>query len=436
MNYLQARDYLKNLTKFGINLGLDRIKELLRRLGSPHLQLKVIHVGGTNGKGSTTSMIASILRAAGYKVGTFTSPHLHRYTERCCINGEEIKEQQVADLVNQLKPHLEDMCAAGFEHPTEFEVSTAMACCYFHRQRVDFAVLEVGLGGEIDSTNVVQPLVSVITNVSLDHMDYLGHTIEEVARVKAGIIKENVPVVTAAREPEALAVIKETCLKRSAPLTIVGRDITWQAGKTGAHHRGQHLAITGRLNHYPDIYLPLLGLHQQVNAATAVAALEILSLQGITITPDIVRRGLAGVKWPGRFEILPGQPAVVLDGAHNAAGARSLVQTLKQQFAGRRMVLVLGMLSDKERQKVIDALVPLAAAVVVTKPNNPRCGNWRQVADWARRYIPRVYVREQVPRAVDTALDIAGLQDVVCVTGSLYMLAEAREYLLKLKNEE
>ncbi|MCL0068120.1 Mur ligase family protein, partial [Peptococcaceae bacterium] len=196
MNYGEAIKYLKNLTKFGINLGLDRITELLRRVGNPHLKLKVIHIGGTNGKGSVANMVASVLQAAGYKTGIFTSPHLHKYTERYRINGEQISEARVAEILTMLKPHLDDMVLEGFECPTEFEVSTAIAFCYFYEEDVDLVVLEVGMGGAIDSTNVVHPLVSVITNVDMDHVEYLGNTICEIARTKAGIIKRGVPVVT------------------------------------------------------------------------------------------------------------------------------------------------------------------------------------------------------------------------------------------------
>lgn len=419
MDYIRALEYLKSLTKFGINMGLGRITELLKRLGNPHLKLKVIHVGGTNGKGSTTAMIASILRAGGYTVGTFTSPHLHSYNERFSINGQAIPHQEVAELLGILKPHLDNMVDEGFEHPTEFEVSTAMACCCFHRRQVDYAIFEVGMGGEIDSTNVVQPLVAVITNVSMDHMEYLGDTVAEIARVKAGIIKPGVPMVTAAEHPDALGVIRDVCSRQQAPLTQVGQDVTWQ-----------DQSIIGKHNTYPDIQLALKGEHQRVNAATAVAAVEALMEQGINLASQHVAMGLALVQWPGRFEVLPGQPTVVLDGAHNLAGARALVDTLKENFFGQRMVLVLGMLGDKERQKVIELLAPLAQAVVITKPNSPRAGDWRQAAQWAAQHCAVVYTCEHIPQGVDQGLALANPEDVVCVTGSLYMLAEAREYLL------
>ncbi|MEG6614892.1 folylpolyglutamate synthase/dihydrofolate synthase family protein [Peptococcaceae bacterium 1198_IL3148] len=430
MNYQTAIGYLQNLTKFGINLGLDRINALLKRLGDPHLKLKVIHVGGTNGKGSTSAIIAAILQQAGYRVGAFTSPHLHRYTERYRVNGTEISEQAVSELVQQLKPHLDAMVAEGVEHPTEFEVSTAMALTYFYQEQVDYVVMEVGLGGAIDSTNVVQPLVSVITNVSMDHMNLLGNSIAEIAQVKAGIIKPQVPVVTAAANKAALAIIKETCNKNGAPLTVVGQDITW-SGQGDSTIKGQYLTIKGKLHNYQHLFLPLLGEHQQANAATAIATLEALEPHGVILTPAIVKAGMAKVSWPGRFEVLDTTPTIVLDGAHNLAGVKALVATLNRYFPQRGIVLVLGMLADKERQRVIATLTPMAEAVVITKPNNPRAGDWQQVANWAKGYTKNVYVYEQVADAVDQGIALAKDQQLLCVTGSLYMLAEARAHIFK-----
>ncbi|WP_031513138.1 bifunctional folylpolyglutamate synthase/dihydrofolate synthase [Desulfofalx alkaliphila] len=423
MNYREAIHYLKNLTKFGINFGLGRIVELLRRLDNPHLKLKTIHVGGTNGKGSTTAMIAGILQAAGYTTGTFTSPHLHRYNERFRINGKDIADRQISRLINTLKPHLDAMVAQGYEHPTEFEVSTAMACLYFYRQGVDFAIFEVGLGGEIDSTNVIKPLVAVITNVSIDHRDYLGSTVGEIAKVKAGIIKGGAPVVTAATEPEALAVIKGACTAKEVPLIQVGRQVAWK-----------DKSILGRHRTYRNIHLPLWGVHQQTNAATAVAAVEVLIDRGVAINPEAVRTGLSNVSWPGRFEIIAGSPDIVLDGAHNPAGARALAEALKSKFPHRPIIMVLGMLADKERQQIINILAPLAKGMVVTAPNNPRAGDWQQVAQWAREHLPDVRICPQIPEAIKTALAMASPQDLVCITGSLYMIAEAREAILINKN--
>jgi len=435
VNYQEAMDYLTSLTKFGYNFGLNRIKELLNRLGNPHHELKIVHIGGTNGKGSTSAMLASILHSAGYRVGMFTSPHLHSYTERYRINGAEIGKDRVAGLIAKLRPHLEAMVAEGFEHPTEFEVSTALALQYFNQEKVDFLVLEVGLGGAIDSTNVVTPLLSVITNVAVDHTDYLGKTIKEIALVKSGIIKPGVPAITAA-DGEALEVIAETCRKKGSPLTLVGRDITW--GQLSSSLTGQRFWIRGRRNTYENLWLPLIGRHQLINAATAVAAAELLMDRGIPVNTGAVRDGLAATCWPGRLEIFHrGQePLVLLDGAHNYDGARSLRQVLEEYFPDRKLVLVIGMLEDKERSRVAAELAPGASSVIVTRPDSPRAGNWRDLAGDVRRYAPEVYLVEDTKCALDKALLLAQPGGVVCVTGSLYLVAEARELLLGMRGRQ
>jgi dihydrofolate synthase/folylpolyglutamate synthase len=448
VNYEEALTYLQNLTKFGMNFGLGRIRELLRRLGNPQDRLRVVHVGGTNGKGSTVAMVASVLTAAGYRTGTFTSPHLHSYTERYQIDGVQISPERVALLIGQLKPHLDAMVAQGYEHPTEFEVSTAMAFKYFDEEQVDFLVLEVGLGGAIDSTNVVAgPLVTVITNVAMDHMDYLGRTIREIATVKAGIIKPGVPLVTACRG-EALEVMAGFCREKGAPMVLVGekgedmagpgfapafpcRTVLWEAGGGEAGQGGQYLAVRGLRRTYGHLFIPLLGRHQLANAAGAVAVLDLLAEQGFPIPEEALYRGLAGVHWPARLEILQHRPLVLLDGAHNHDGARSLARAWDDYFPGRQVVLVIGMLGDKERGRVVAELAPRARAVVVTRPNSPRAGDWQRLAEEARRYVPEVYTIESVPGAVEKALSLARPDELVCITGSLYMVAEAREVLLE-----
>lgn len=427
LNYQEALDYLANLAKFGFNFGLGRIQELLKRLDNPHSGLKIIHIGGTNGKGSTTAMLSAILQEGGYRVGAFTSPHLKSYTERYRINGEEISGEQVAGLIDELRPHLEAMVAEGFEHPTEFEVGTALAFLYFNREKVDFQVVEVGLGGAIDSTNVIEPLLSIITNVSMDHMDYLGHTIEEITRVKAGIIKPGAPVVTAAGG-EALEVIESICRDKGSPLYVTGRDLTRQSGAWDLS--GQSFSLRGRREFYRDLFIPLLGGHQLVNAATAVAAAEVLMDLGVSLNGSAVRRGLVRTRWPGRMEVVRHKPLVIIDGAHNYDGARCLRRALQEYFPGRSMVLVIGMLGDKERVRVTAELASAARAVVVTRPANPRAGNWRELAGEARRYVSEVYLLEDTGEAVRKALALAGPEEIICITGSLYMVGGAREILL------
>jgi len=439
LQYPEAMEYLQGLTKFGFNFGLDRVKELLRRLGNPHLRLKVLHIGGTNGKGSTLAMIASVLQTAGYKTGSFISPHLHSYTERFVINGEQISCRRVAELITRLRPHLDDMVAGGFEHPTEFEVSTAMAFVYFFEEQVDFLILEVGLGGAVDSTNVITPAVSVITNIGMDHMNYLGRTITEIATVKAGIIKENVPVVTAADNTEALAVISRVCRQKKAPLVRVlstdtqivpdsfYRPVTCRLNSFSL--AGQYFNVQGLNREYHNLFLPLLGRHQIINAATAVAALELLIEKEYVITTEAICLGLADTCWPARLEIFDGSPEVILDGAHNYDGAKSLRRALADYFSQKEIILVLGMLGDKEREKIINELVPRARAVIITRPNSPRALNWQSMAGMAGLSCKEVYAIESVEEALAKAFHIVRQDEVICITGSLYMVAQAREVL-------
>ncbi|KNZ69576.1 bifunctional folylpolyglutamate synthase/ dihydrofolate synthase [Thermincola ferriacetica] len=431
MNYQEALTYLQDLTKFGFNFGLGRIEELLNRLGNPHKKLKVVHVGGTNGKGSTTAFISGILQAAGYRVGVFTSPHLHSYTERYTINNVTISEEAMARYIVFLKPYLDKMVEDGYEHPTEFEVCTALAFQYFYDQKVDYVVLEVGLGGAIDSTNVVVPLVSVITNVAMDHMDYLGHSIREIAEVKAGIIKLNGLAVTAVQDPEALEVISRTARERNARLIEVYKEAKWEI--TDSSVWGQTFNLNTSNRTYKNVRIGLLGHHQIVNAVTAIVTVEALETLGVQIGQDAVENGMASVKWPARLEIMQRQPMVIIDGAHNVHGAKSLRNALQEVFSYDKLILVFGMLGDKEREKVVAELAPLAAKVVITRPNSPRAGQWDKVAEEVKKYVNDVRVIEDIHQAVDTAVKIAEPGDLVCITGSLYMVAEAREYFMENK---
>lgn len=430
MNYQEALDYLVSLTKFGFNFGLGRISYLMKLLGNPQDELKVVHIGGTNGKGSTAVMVARVLEAAGYRVGLFTSPHLHSYTERYLINGHPISEQRFAELMNRLRPLLEQMVSEGQEQPTEFEVCTALAFLYFYEEKTDFLVLEVGLGGAIDSTNVIKsPLVSVITNVTFDHMDYLGNTIEEIATVKAGIIKKNGRVVTAAGDPEALRVIEEKCREEGATLYRVGREITWELQEAGM--AATRFSLKSPWGEYPDLMVPLAGKHQAINAATALGVLEILkNYHGVRIADEDLRRGLAGSYWPGRLELVSREPGVLVDVSHNYDGACTLRDALKGIYHYQRLILVMGMLGDKEREKVVGELAPLADLVIITRPLSPRAGDWEKLAVEARRYVDRVLVIEQITEAVEAALAEAAPDDLVCITGSFYMVSDARAYLL------
>jgi dihydrofolate synthase/folylpolyglutamate synthase len=426
--YQESLQYLVNLTTFGINFGLERIQEILKRLENPESGLRVVHVGGTNGKGSTVSMIARILREAGYKVGVYTSPHLHDYRERMTINGEMIPKEKVIQEITRVRPHLEDMVAQGFEHPTEFEVSTAIAFLYFAEEKVDFALIEVGLGGAIDSTNVVSPLISVITNVGMDHMDYLGSDVVSIAKVKAGIIKPQSIVVAASENPEVIHVLREQAEAVGVQLLLVGEDVRFESKWIG--EQVQEFDLVGLHATYSKVRLCLTGFHQLLNAATAVTVCEVLQSEyGASIPREAIYAGLREVEWPGRLELLSLKPKVLLDGAHNVDGAKALAQALPL-YARDRLILCLGMLADKEREKVVTMLVPLADEIIITRPDSPRAGDWRALGSLAEQYGRPVKCIENPKEAVIFALKNLGENDMLCVTGSIYMLADARQAII------
>ena len=428
MNFEEALQFIRDLAATGMNLGLERVHHLLAALGNPQNGLLCAHVGGTNGKGSVAAMLTAVARAAGLRVGTFTSPHLTCYTERFLLDGLPVARERFAALVTAHRKPL--AVAARNTRPTEFELHTALALTLFREEGVDLAVLEVGLGGRLDATNVVRPAVAVITNVSLDHTDVLGATVEDIAREKAGIVKPGVPLVTAAAGG-ALAVIAAVCRDRGAPLVRVGADVRWEPVSAG--HEGQILNIYGLKSIYREVVLPLAGRHQQVNAACAVAAAELLAERVPALGPEAIRAGLAAVRWPGRFEIYPGAPPVVLDAAHNPAAAAALRDTLVARYPGCRPVLVLAILGDKDRAGVTAELAPLAEAVVVTRPPADRAGDWEQVAAAARRHCARVLVEPDNLRALERARKLAGAAGLVVVTGSIYLVGSVRPSLMGVR---
>lgn len=442
--YAKALHFLAERTKFGINLGLQRIEKLLALLGNPHRQgaPKYIHVGGTNGKGSVSIMLAEILQACGYKTGLFTSPHLHSYRERFRLNGQPLSKAELVHQLAIIQPLLDQMAAAGEEAPTEFEISTALALHYFTEQQADWAVIEVGMGGEIDSTNVIQPELAVITNVAMDHMAYLGETVAEIAAVKAGIIKPGVPTLTAAQNQAALAVLQKRAAVKDTSLEQLGRDFAYlprKVAESGQIFDWQKLAVNnsdGNNLVYADLSIQLLGEHQLANASLAVAAAAKLDLPEAA-----VRQGLAAARWPGRLEIVNRQPLTVLDGAHNVAGMQALSAALQQYWPGRPIVAVLGMLADKERAEALRLLLPLVSRAVITKVPSPRAGDWQALAEICQEFAVPCQLVESVPQAVAAGRQILqsdelnGEEPLFLVTGSLYMLAEARAYLLGIEQE-
>ncbi len=426
MTYQEALDYLATLGKFGINLGLARIEKLLDLMGRPERRFKTVHVTGTNGKGSTTAMLAAVLGAAGIRAGMYTSPHLADYTERFVVAGEPISREALAAAIAHTRGFVEAMVAEGWEHPTEFELLTAAAFHHFAVAGVEYAVIEVGLGGLLDSTNVIIPEVSVITNVTLEHTDRCGGTVAEIAAHKAGIIKPGVPAVTAAGG-EALAVIERAAAAKGARLAVLGRDFS--AAFAGLDGWRQRVAFaSARHGDLGTFAVGLLGRHQAENAAAAIMAALVLADADGRVTLAAIRDGLAAVRWPGRFEVVAGRPAVVIDGAHNPAGAAVLRATLDEVFPGRAVAFVLGILADKDIAGITAALVRPADGVVAVKPLSERAAE--PAAVLAGVAAGRTAAAGAVAEAVDLARSMAGPDGVVCVAGSLYLVGPAREYVV------
>ncbi|MBC7237720.1 MAG: bifunctional folylpolyglutamate synthase/dihydrofolate synthase [Chloroflexi bacterium] len=402
---------------------LGRMEELLAQLGNPHRAYRSVHIAGTKGKGSTTAMIESILRAAGYKTGMYTSPHLHTFRERIQIEGRLISEEEVSELMESMVPLLE-----ARPEVTVFEIMTALAMWLYARREVDFGVFEVGLGGRLDSTNVLQPEVAVITSISLDHMNVLGNTLSAIAREKAGIIKTGTPVVTSPQKAEAMAVIEATTAERQAPLTAVGRD--WQWRFLGADLQGQRLAVyrasQADAPEYPELFLPLLGRHQLENACTALAAIEVLRERGIFIPATAIREGLAQTRWPGRMEVLGQGPLVMVDGAHNSDSMQRLLEALPEYLNYRRILALFGAGQTHDYAGMLALLAPQVDGLYACQAPHPKATPTETIAEAAERHGGKVLGRGSVGEMLDAALAEAGPDDLVLITGSLFVVAEAR----------
>lgn len=438
MNYQQAIDYINSYTdyeKIGMPhdpafYDLRRVDELLASLGNPHLRARSVHIAGTNGKGSVAAMISSALTASGYKTGLYTSPHLHTWRERIRVDGEQVSETGLARLVARLKPEVEAVNQrATYGELTTFELLTSLAFAYFGQKGVDFQVLEVGMGGKFDATSVINPEVGIITPIGFDHMDVLGDTLEEIAAEKVGIIKPGSTVVSSPQPEAAADVIREACRLCRARLITVGSDVTWRG--LGFDLDRQRLRVQGRKDSY-ELVIPLLGEHQLANAATAVAALEVLADKGFKISRGSITQGLKLVSWPGRFQILSRQPLVVVDGAHNVDAARSLKQSIGQYFKFERAILVMGASEDKDIASLVSELAPLFDEVMVTRSRHPRAMAPALLAAEFARHGVKAKVAGDVPSALSQALSLAGERDLICLAGSLFVVAEAMEQAAKL----
>ncbi len=412
--------------------GLENISTLAEALGNPHRAAPCVHIAGTNGKGSTAAMLDSILRASGLRTGLYTSPHLVRINERIRIDGQDISDGEFAAAWTRVQATIESLLADGklAAHPTYFECITALAFAAFAARGVKFAIYEAGLGGRLDATNIVQPEVSVITSIDFDHEDYLGHSLEEIASEKAGIIKPGVPVVTTATRPEARAVIAKRCRELNARLVEI--DEAWRVDDVtsdGGCYRAT--AVSPETGKKIAIAPPLPGRFQIRNALAAVTAAQLLAQRGFSIADETIERGIRAVRWPGRLERLLERPAVYVDGTHNPAGARELLKFWEDNFAGRRIILVYAAMRDKAVDEIAGLLFPPADLVVLTEPHQPRAISAPLLAEMTAHLARKSEVVRDPVTALEHAIELAGPDDAVFATGSLYLVGDLRAYWAK-----
>ena len=429
MNYQESLAYLESLNIFGIKLGLERIQKLLARLELPQERYRTIHVTGTNGKGSVSAMLAGILRHSGIHTGFYSSPHLVSYTERIRVDGQAISEQEFADCLSSIKVYIDQMVADGEECPTQFEVLTALAFFYFAIKHVEYAVIEVGLGGLLDSTNVIVPEISVITNVTLEHADRCGGTLEGVAHHKAGIIKDDVPVVTAAKGI-ALDIIRQQAEEKNADLFVADEDFS--AGFISYEGNFQRLEFSsGLLGALREPYtLHLLGKHQIENASVAIMAAKLIHNLDSRITNKTIDDALTLVSWPARFERADyaGQK-IIIDGAHNPAGMTALRESLDLYYPAEERVLLLGILRDKDIDTMLDILLRPHDTVIVTVPHSDRASDPQLLAAKVAAHVQHVEALADNAEAMNRALELANGEKMLVMAGSLYLVGELRRLL-------
>ena len=414
--YDRCLNTMYGLRRFGIKLGLSTIKTILHGLGDPQNSYACIHVAGTNGKGSVASSLASILSRSGYKTGLYTSPHLIRFNERIQINNRPISNQTVVNAYRTVK-----RIHQGKREPTFFEFATAMALHEFSRQHVDWAIIETGMGGRLDATNVIRPHLSIITNISLEHRDYLGNTLAQIAREKAGIIKRRTPVITGIRQKAALTVVKQIAAKKSAPLFRLGKDFKVK------RQRSAGFSYYGIDNTWYDLKAGLQGSHQVDNAAIVLAACEVLNKTKTNIQVGSIQAGILENHWPGRLEIVSTEPTIILDGAHNFMAARHLTKFLSTHYAGRNITLVAGILDDKPYKAILKSLLSVCNRAVLTQAKTSRALDPQRLARFAKRIVSDVTIISDVLLAVKHAIKASRLEDVICIAGSLYVVGEAKE---------
>jgi dihydrofolate synthase / folylpolyglutamate synthase len=426
-----ALAWLNSLEKADIRPGLERMEYMMERLGHPHRRLKFIHIAGTNGKGSTSAFLNHILMKAGYDVGFFMSPYIESFYSRIQYNGQPIYPEDLVSLTGRIRPIVEEMHHTEAGAPTEFEVVTALAILYFAKITFpDVVIWEAGLGGRLDSTNIVNPIASVITSIGMDHMNILGDTIPLIAREKAGIIKSGVPVITGVRDPEALQVIEETAKQKRAAIYRPNYEYKVTRSDKRADCPGESFDFKGLFGSLEDCRMNMAGQHQVENAGVALMTLQVLNqYYALYVSEQHTREGLLETAWPGRFEKISDSPVMILDGAHNVAGIRMLRQTIEEYYPNRKVSLLFAVLSDKQYVEMIDILAPICGEVWVTRIDSPRAESPETIAGLFRKHMDndRVHVLAEWQEALHTIVHTAGSESLILATGSLYFIADVRK---------
>jgi dihydrofolate synthase/folylpolyglutamate synthase len=417
ITYAEAVEYLYSLQKYGIKFGLSKTSNLLKAFGNPHRGQRYVHIAGTNGKGSVAAMVESILRTSGLKVGFYSSPHLVRFTERFRINGKEIPSESAACLVEELKAVMDPR-----QPPTFFEVTTAMGLIYFAREKVDIAVIEVGMGGRLDATNVIRPGVSVITNISFDHQAFLGSSLIGIAREKAGIIKRGIDLVTAATQRPVLELFRKTCEDKGAPFWRVGKNIRYRAAGNAINYYGFKRKLQ-------DLELGLAGSYQHRNAALALSVIELLERRGFRVSEEHIREGLKSAHWPGRLQVASRDPLLILDGAHNPGAIRCLSEAIREGFRYKRLILVLGVMADKDVRNILRGIVPMADYIFFARPEYYRAAAPETLMQEALPLGKPGEIQPSLAKAIEKARDMADREDLILVTGSLFTVGETMAIL-------
>jgi dihydrofolate synthase/folylpolyglutamate synthase len=454
MTYDETVKFLYSLERLGIKLGLENISLILNSLNNPHRKFKAVHIAGTNGKGSTAAMTASILQHAGYKTGLYTSPHLQDFRERIMINGVMIPKEDVVELTERIikSTHNSQLTTHNYVALTFFEFTTAMAFLYFAEEMVDFAVVEVGMGGRLDATNVLNPVLSVITEIDIEHTEHLGEDIRTITIEKGGIIKEKGTVILSSCKAEAIEAIEAICKEKHAKLYRIEKEFGVRSSEFGV--RSSKFEFRNPNSEIRNLEIPLLGKYQIINASTAVMAACVLADTGFATGETAIRDGLRNVRWNGRLEIVSEKPLIILDGAHNPAAAKMLAEELKKlksresrvesqesrfridldcrlPTTDSRLILIIGILKDKDFKGITDFLAPIIDYVIIVKPKSQRSRDPDDLKDEFLKYIKGVEVIEDIPDAVSKAKGIAGRDDIICITGSFFTIGEARGIVCK-----